>query len=337
MPKVGTRSYTLELTDQYKNKTIVIEPPTQIQFDITMAIYTQLSIGHIKIYNPDLALKNALIYKYPVGDYRNRIFIELKPIKLGVTKTGNEAYNYASSIKAYVYQTTLIHPNPKEEYIHLQLLSGLYELFSRTYNTADNALVSSTLMNLKLELANLGYPVSYDGELTRDPKPFTWRGSTKAMLDRLLGWGSEDLKSYVEDLQLKIFNGDHTKGKGSKGYVGSYDNPYEIDPENGLMSFPQQVNNDIQFRFTLDRKFPLDSYVRVSQDLINSQIVTPSLSAGAGGLNWLLGAEDKYRVLSYRWVGDYFDPNVWYQDIVAQAGNMPLAANLQYNPTIGAI
>ena len=336
MPKIGTRSYSLEVKDEHMNKTVVIEPPTEIQFDITMAIYSKLSIGYMKVYNPDTYLKNFLLYRYPVGDERNKLYIDFKPIKLGVAKDGYTAYSYASSTKAYVYQTTLIHPNPKEEYIHLELLSGYYNLFSKVYNTTEKSRVNTTVDSLLKMLSKEGYPVSYDGSLRTNTRLFSSRKPLKEMFDELLKLDEESSTSYIEDLNLKIFKADPEKGQGSRGRIGSYDRPYEIDPEDGLISFPQQVNNDIVFRHTLDYKFPLDSYVRVSKDMVNRQIVTPSVNAGAGGLNWLLGYEDKYRVLSYRLVGDYFDPGVWYQDIVAQSGNMPLAANLSYNSTIGA-
>lgn len=337
MTKIGTRSYTLEIEDKYNKKSVAIEPPTQIQFNINMAVYTKLSVGYIKIYNPDSYLKDLLMYKYPLGDERNKLYINFKPILLGTTSTGQVAYNYSSSTKAFVYQTTLVHPNPKEEYIHLQLLSGLYDLFGRTYNTAANSTTKSALSGLERELSRLGYPLSYSLSADVAPLPFSSKNTPMGMLNRILEKEDRGAQAYLEDLVLGIMDPDFKKGKGSRGSIGSYNNPFEVDPENGLMSFPQQVNNDLQFQFILDHKFPLDSYVRISRDLINRQLVTPSVGAGSGGLNWLLGKDDIYRVLGYTLVGDYFDPATWYQEVVVQSGNMPLAANLTYTETIGAL
>lgn len=336
MPKVGSRSYMLELEDTYKDKSIAIEPHTEIQFDITMAMYTELSIGWIKIYNPDSYLKDFILYKNPVGDQKNRLYVNLKPMMLGSTASGATSYNYCGSTKAYVYQTTLVHPNAKEEYIHLQLLSGLYDLFSETITTEENATVNTALTQVKNKLSSLGYPMSYIGPLNTNLNPFAGIYTVKDMLDTLLKIDNGSF-SYLEDLSLKIVDTGVGKGKGSRGNLGSYSNPFPVEIDTGLMSYPQQVNNDVKFKFTLDHKFPLDSYVRIPKELINMQLVTPSLSAGAGGLNWLLGSEDKYRVLSYELIGDYKDPETWYQIVTAQAGNMPLAANLTNQTKIGVL
>lgn len=355
MPKVGTRSYTLEVKDTIKNKTIAIEPPTEIQFEITMAMYTQLSIGHIKIYNPDMEMKNFLMYKYPVGSEKNRLYIDLKfitlgymvdKVDLGSITVGNSSvslgsasfatgtgYNYCGSTKAYVYQTTLVHPNAKDEYIHLQLLAGLWDVFSLPFTTKGNSTKSSTYNELKDIFEKSGYALP-NLTLSDGADTYSKKGTPNSILVNLLN--SNDKTSYFEDGILKVADNRADKGKGSKGSLGSWQNPFQVTPENGLISYPQQINNDCQFLFTLDHKFPLDSYVKISRDLINRQLVTPSLSGGAGSLNWLLGAEDKYRVLSYTLMGDYFDPSVWHQKVVVQAGNMPLAANLQNPSIIGA-
>lgn len=334
MPKIASRSYTLEIEDKIKNRTIAIEPHTEIQFDITMAMYTQLSIGWIRIYNPDDYLKDFLMYKYPVGDKRNRLFITLKLMMLGTTDAiysigvGSNSYNYCGNVKAYVIQTALVHPNAKEEYIQLQLLSGLYNLFSDIVITDKGATVNATIDQVLKLLADYGYPVNYTGSLNRDTTKYGDMNSLKRMLDKVLS--RDGSFSYIENDVFKIVNPSVGEGKGSIGKYGTYNNPFEINIDTGLMSYPQQINDNVEFYYTLDHQFPLDSYVRIPKELINRQLVTPSVNAGSAGLNWPLGSGDKYRILSYQWIGDYRDPHTWYQKVIAQAGNMPLSANLQF-------
>lgn len=345
MPKVGTRSYTLIVEDRKKKRSVAIEPPTEIQFDITMAMFTQLSIGYIKIYNPDAFLKDFLMYKYSVGDKNNQLFIEFKPMLLGQVEEdlGNSSasqilntalynsYSYSMTIKAYVYQTTLMHPNAKDEYIHLQLLTSLWNIFSENYTAPGATSEGLAMKKVKDFFKKQGYPISYSGALdTRtsvEKYPYNPNDNYFNVLKDLLK--ADNQTPYIENDALKIAYDDPQKGKGSKGRIGSYNKPYEVSIDNGLMTYVQQVNNNAMFRFTLDHQFPLDSYVSIPKSLINRQLVTPSISGGAGSLQWLLGAENKYRVLSYRLVGDYFDPATWYQEVTVQAGNMPLAANLQ--------
>ena len=272
MPKIASRSYTLEVEDKIKNRTIAIEPHTEIQFDITMAMYTQLSIGWIKIYNPDDYLKEFLMYKYPVGDQKNRLFVELKMVMLGsmdtIYQTGiassievkEDSYNYCGSIKAYVIQTALVHPNAKDEYIQLQLLSGLYNIFSDIVITDKGATVNATINQVIGLLSEYGYPVSYDGPLNRDLTKYSNMKNLKGMLDDLLA--KDNTFSYIEGDHFVIVNPSVGKGKGSIGKYGTYEHPFEINIDTGLMSYPQQVNDSVEFYYTLDHQFPLDSMFR---------------------------------------------------------------------------
>lgn len=354
MPKVGTRSYTLIVEDRKREKSVAIEPPTEIQFDITMAMFTQLSIGHIKIYNPDPALKDFLMYKYSVGDERNRLFIELKPLVLGnrdiseneaidyYKKSSNldfirdfykagkniNSYSYSMSVKAYVYQTVLMHPNAKDEYIHLQLLTSLWDIFSQPWVSEEGETYASAALKLGGKFLDLGYPLFIPESSQKNSKLFANSTTLWNALEEVSK--VNNITPYIENDRVHIADNDPEKGKGNVGRIGSYDKPYEVGIDNGLMTYVQQVNNNAVFRFTLDHQFPIDSYVNIPENLINRQLVTPTISGGAGSLQWLLGAENKYRVLSYRLVGDYFDPNTWYQEVTVQAGNMPLAANLQF-------
>ena len=354
MPKIGSRSYSLYINNKENGRTLVVEPATEIQFDITVAMYTKASIGYIRIYNPDDTLKNFILYKYPVGDKRNKLFIELRPILLATTKVAKEnidsetfeeygssisspflntySYYYCMDVKAYVYQTLLLKPNPKEEYIQLQLMSGLYDLFSETVSTNAGATYQSTLTKLQSQFSKLGYP--FNRSINTNGL-YSSKKTLMSMLNDILASDSKQSIAYLENLTMKIADADFKSGKGSRGRIGSYNNPFLVDVDSGLMDYPKQINNDVIFKFNLSRQFPLDSYVEIPDELINRPLVTPSLSGGAGSLNWLKGDADKYRVMSYRLVGDYFNPGLWYQEVVAQSGNMPLAANLQNYASIG--